>query len=66
MPAVAGAAPGPVSSEQIAKAVTALQKYVGRQQGAANALLEDDEILYLQIALKKVPQQARKDKPIRM
>ncbi|KAK9915946.1 hypothetical protein WJX75_006320 [Coccomyxa subellipsoidea] len=55
-----------LQDDQIRKAVDALLKHVEKQQAKANELLEEDELLYLIIALKKTPQEARKDKPVRI
>ncbi|BDA43877.1 Ribosomal L1 domain-containing protein 1 [Coccomyxa sp. Obi] len=55
-----------LQEDQIRKAVAALLKHVERQQAKANELLEEDELLYLIIALKKTPQDRRKDKPRRI
>ncbi|KAK9809197.1 hypothetical protein WJX72_011165 [[Myrmecia] bisecta] len=52
--------------DQAKKAVAALLKYIGKQHEDANDLLEEDEMIYLLIALKKIPQGPRKDKPIRL
>lgn len=50
------------SSEQLEKATTALKKFLGAQ--GSESLLEDDEFLYIQIALKTSHPSHRKDKPI--
>ncbi|EIE27107.1 ribosomal protein L1 [Coccomyxa subellipsoidea C-169] len=56
-----------LQEDQIRKAVAALLKHVEKQQAKANELLEEEELLYLVIiALKKTPQEARKDKPLRL
>ncbi len=52
--------------QQAEKAATSLLKWVGEQHAIANALIEDDELLYLLVALKKTPQAQRKDKPVRI
>eukprot|EP00877_Chromochloris_zofingiensis_P012584 jgi/Chrzof1/757/Cz01g27160.t1 len=52
--------------EQVDKAVASLLKYIGEQQQNTNQLIEDDELLYLLVALKKTPQGSKKDKPIRV
>uniref|UniRef100_A0A6T8UZ74 Ribosomal protein L1 n=1 Tax=Chlamydomonas leiostraca TaxID=1034604 RepID=A0A6T8UZ74_9CHLO len=50
---------------QVNKAITSLMKYVGKQQESSKDLLADeDEVFYVQLALKKMPLQPRKDKPI--
>eukprot|EP00892_Ulva_mutabilis_P012830 jgi/Ulvmu1/991/UM103_0018.1 len=50
------------SSEQLEKAITALKRYLGSQE--SSGLLEEDEFLYVQIALKTSHPSHRKDKPI--
>eukprot|EP00887_Chlorella_sp_A99_P005117 scaffold25.g5117.t1 len=66
-PAMAAAKLQGLSEEQVHKAVKALLKYVGTQKEKSTNLLEDeDELLYLVIALKKVPQKPRNDKPQRL
>ncbi|PSC67503.1 ribosomal L1 [Micractinium conductrix] len=52
-----------VNVEQVGKAVAALQKWLGTKE---DQLLEEDELMYLVIALKKIPQRPRNDKPIRI
>jgi ribosome biogenesis protein UTP30 len=52
------------SGEQVQKAATSLLKFVGDRKGASNDLFDDDEVLNLSIALKMMPLQSRKDKPI--
>ncbi len=42
---------------QVHKAVQSLIKYVGAQQEKATSLFEEDEVFYLQLALKKMPVQ---------
>lgn len=54
------------NTAQVDKAAASLLKYVGQQREKAPQLLEDDELIYLSIALKKAPQASRKDKPIRI
>lgn len=50
---------------QVRKAAQSILKYVGKQQAASNSLFaEDEEFLYLLLALKKMPMQPRKDKPV--
>lgn len=51
-------------SAQVGKAVTSLLKYIGKQQEGSADLLEDEEIIYVQIALKKSPTGPKKDKPV--
>lgn len=55
-----------LKGQQIRKASSALLKHVAKQQAAADQLLADDEIIYLTIALMKVPVSRRNDKPIRL
>ncbi|GIL44408.1 hypothetical protein Vafri_1884 [Volvox africanus] len=50
--------------QQVKKAVLSLLKYVGQQKEKANTLFDDDEVIYMQLALKKMPLQSRKDKPV--
>lgn len=51
--------------EQVDKAVASLLKFIGKQQASSKDLFgEDEEVLYLQLALRAMPQQARKDKPV--
>lgn len=52
--------------KQVKRAVASLQKWAGEQQAAANALIEEDELLYMLLVLKKMPQGQRKDKLIRI
>ncbi|KAL6760405.1 ribosomal protein L1p/L10e family-domain-containing protein [Haematococcus lacustris] len=53
------------SSQQVERAVASLQKFVGSKQAASTSLLDDeDEVFYMQLALKKMPMRERKDKPI--
>ncbi|KAK9843779.1 hypothetical protein WJX81_005938 [Elliptochloris bilobata] len=59
------ATPG-LSEDQLKKAVKALLKHVAKQHAGAKELFEDDELLHLIVALKKTPQQGRKDKPLRI
>ena len=50
---------------QVRKAAQSILKYVGKQQAESNSLFaEDEEFLYLLLALKKMPMQPRKDKPV--
>jgi ribosome biogenesis protein UTP30 len=49
---------------QVVKAAKSLIKFVGKKATESNSLFEEEELLYLQIALKKMPQQPRKDKPM--
>ncbi|EFN51799.1 hypothetical protein CHLNCDRAFT_139764 [Chlorella variabilis] len=53
-----------IDVEIVRKAVKALLKFSRGED--KNSLLEEDELLYLVIALKKVPQKPRHDKPIRI
>lgn len=54
-----------LDDQQVQKAVVALVKYSGKNKVASNNLLEEeDDLLYLTLALKKTPNAARKDKPI--
>ncbi|KAG2490229.1 hypothetical protein HYH03_011353 [Edaphochlamys debaryana] len=53
-------------AKQVEKAVQSLLKFVGQQKDKANDLFDDEEIFYLQIALKKMPMQQRKDKPVQL
>lgn len=62
---MSGKLPG-LDEEQVRKAVIALLKYIGKNKSDSNDLFDDDEFLYLVIALKKVPQDRRKDKPLRL
>lgn len=59
------AAPPKWNEAQVAKAVAALQKFIGARE-TNDLLSDDDELLYLVIALKKIPQKPRNDKPIRI
>ncbi len=52
------------TEQQVQRAVASLLKFVGDQKNKANDLFDDEEALYLSIALKKMPMQSRKDKPI--
>ena len=52
------------TEQQVQRAVASLLKFVGDQKSKANELFDDDEMLSIQIALKKMPLQSRKDKPI--
>lgn len=53
------------SEAQVQKAVSSLQKFVGdKAKASSNLFDEDDEVINLCIALKKMPLQSRKDKPI--
>ncbi|KDD75440.1 ribosomal protein L1p/L10e [Helicosporidium sp. ATCC 50920] len=56
------ATPG-LSRDQVLKASTSLLKYVGKRKEKSTNLLEDDELLFLTVALKKVPHAPRKDMP---
>ncbi|KAL3138723.1 hypothetical protein ABBQ32_006478 [Trebouxia sp. C0010 RCD-2024] len=58
-------APG-LQREQIDKAVSALLKYVGAQKSDSKDLLEDEEYLYLNFALKKTPQPPKNPSPVRL
>lgn len=51
---------------QVLKAAKSLLKFIGQQQDVSNSLFEDDELLYLVIALKQMPVAKRSDKPIRL
>lgn len=52
---------------QVLKAAKSLLKFIGHQQDASKSLFnEDDELLYLVVALKKMPVAKKKDKPIRL
>lgn len=51
---------------QLQKAVASLLKYIGQQQAESKQLLEDDELIYLIVQLKKIPQHKQKDKPVRI
>lgn len=50
--------------EQVQKAVAALLKYVVSQKEGSKDLLEDEEYIYLNIALKKTPQPPKNPSPI--
>lgn len=50
------------NSEQLRKAISALKKFLGSHESVS--LLEEDEFLYIQIALKTSHPNHRKDKPI--
>lgn len=54
------------NAKQVQKAVASLLKYVGQEKDKSSDLFADvdDEIIYLQISLKKMPLQTRKDKPV--
>ncbi|CAL5218961.1 g714 [Coccomyxa viridis] len=58
--------PSGVQPEQILKAVKALLKHIEKQNAKSNSLIEEDELIYLQVSLKKTPQHTRKDKPLRI
>lgn len=60
-----GKTPG-LRREQVEKAVSALLKYIGTQKADSKDLLEDEEYLYLNIALKKTPQPPKNPSPIRL
>ncbi|PNW80357.1 hypothetical protein CHLRE_07g314100v5 [Chlamydomonas reinhardtii] len=51
---------------QVRKAVASLLKYVSSQAEKSSSLFADvdEEVIFLQLALKKMPQQPRKDKPV--
>ncbi|GAX75349.1 hypothetical protein CEUSTIGMA_g2793.t1 [Chlamydomonas eustigma] len=49
---------------QVQKAAASLLKFLGDRRSKANDLFDDDEIINITIALKKMPLQSRKDKPI--
>mmetsp|Transcript_15882 Transcript_15882/g.47796 ORF Transcript_15882/g.47796 Transcript_15882/m.47796 type:complete len:285 (+) Transcript_15882:251-1105(+) len=52
---------------KVKEAVAALLKYVGAQQESEKALFQEDEMLYLVIALKKTPKTPKnKHKPLRI
>ncbi|GFR47144.1 hypothetical protein Agub_g8834 [Astrephomene gubernaculifera] len=51
-------------AQQVKKAAQSLLKYVGEQKEKANSLFDEEEVFYMQIALKKMPLQPRKDKPV--
>mmetsp|Transcript_36439 Transcript_36439/g.102932 ORF Transcript_36439/g.102932 Transcript_36439/m.102932 type:complete len:267 (-) Transcript_36439:450-1250(-) len=56
-----------INPKDVEKAFVALQKYVGTSKEKSAGLLDDDdELVYLLLALKKMPQQSRKDKPVRL
>lgn len=49
--------------DQLAKAVASLLKFVGRQKEKSKQLLDDEEFIYVNIALKKTPSDKRRNKP---
>lgn len=50
---------------QVTKAASSLLKFIGTQQAnSAELFAEDEQVLYLLIALKKMPLRSRKDKPV--
>lgn len=49
--------------DQLQKAVASLLKYCGQQAEASAQLIDEDELLYLQLSLKKTPAAARKVSP---
>jgi ribosome biogenesis protein UTP30 len=53
-----------VSKAQVGKAVDALIQYVGKHNEESTSLIEEEDFLYLVIALKKIPETRGKDKPI--
>lgn len=57
------ALPG-LDQEQVLKAARSLLKYVGQQQEQSKQLLEEDEVIYMLLALKAMPNQKAKNKPI--
>lgn len=56
----------PVSQQQLLKATAALLKHASQRQDSAKDLFDEDEFLYLVVALKNMPRQGRKDKPVRL
>jgi hypothetical protein len=52
------------TEQQVQRAVASLLKFVGDQKSKGNDLFDDEETLNINIALKKMPLQSRKDKPI--
>ena len=53
------------TDQQVQRAVASLLKFVGEQKRKSSGdLFDDDETLNLNIALKRMPLQSRKDKPI--
>ncbi|PNH06723.1 Ribosomal L1 domain-containing protein 1 [Tetrabaena socialis] len=50
--------------QQVKKAVQSLLKWVGQQKDKSSTLFDEEEVLYMQIAFKKMPMQPRKDKPV--
>jgi len=53
-----------IKPSQVRKAIDALLTFIGKQNDASTNLLEEEDFIYLVIALKKVPETRRKDKPI--
>lgn len=52
------------SEAQTLTAAVSLLKYINGCQQGRRSLLEDEELLYLQVTLKRMPTQSRRDKPI--
>ena len=52
------------TEQQVQRAVASLLKFVGDQKSKGNDLFDDDEIININIALKKMPLQSRNNKPI--
>ncbi|KFM23516.1 Ribosomal L1 domain-containing protein 1 [Auxenochlorella protothecoides] len=63
---MSGAGVPGLNREQVEKAAKALLTYAQKKGQESSNLLLDDELIYLNIALKKVPQTPRKDKPVRL
>jgi len=56
----------PVDKKQVEKAVSALIQHIEKQNNDNKNLLVEDSLIYLVIALKKIPKGKRNDKPIRI
>eukprot|EP00798_Chlamydomonas_sp_ICE-L_P014104 gene14104-20061_t len=52
------------NGDQVGRAVSSLLTYVGKQKDSTNEMFDDDETIYMLIALKKMPMVGRKDKPV--
>lgn len=52
--------------ETVERAARSLSKYIGERKSAAKDLFDDDEIIFLQIALKRMPTVPGSNKPVRL
>lgn len=55
-----------IDRQQVHRAAVALLKHIAAQQARKSDLFDEDEIIYLVIALSRQPQGPRKDKPIKL